>query len=299
MVDVKLIRLGVLLMPVISLAGCAAALTWDGPSEPERSHVEGSEPVVASRPLQREEYLVQSGDTMYSIAFRNQLDFRELAGWNGVGDDFLIRPGQILRLSPPPILAPTVPEDDRVNTVSIPVPPPVGRPAPLPPGPIGGGLPSAPGQIATAPVMTTPAPTRGPAPASVEAAAAPVLSAAGWTWPTAGAIERGFDPNKGSKGLFFTGKLGQPVVAAAPGRVVYSGNALRGYGELVIVKHDEVHLSAYGHNRRRLVKEGDEVKVGQMIAEMGEGPERRPLLHFEIRERGQPVNPARFLPTAR
>lgn len=294
MVDAKLIRTGLLLIAVLTLTGCAAALTWDR-SKPERSRVDGEAPTTPARPLAGDEYFVRPGDTVYSIAFRNQLDFRELAGWNNIGPDFLIKPGQILRLNPPPVVGPAVPDDDRVNTASIPVPPTPSAPAPLPPAQVGSGL----SQPDERPVATLPSPTPGAVARTPAADRSPVLSAVGWTWPTSGAIERGYAPDKGSKGLFFTGKLGQPVVAAAPGRVVYSGNALRGYGELVIIKHDEVHLSAYGHNRRRLVNEGDEVKVGQVIAEMGEGPERRPLLHFEIRERGQPVNPARFLPAAR
>lgn len=110
---------------------------------------------------------------------------------------------------------------------------------------------------------------------------------------------RGFSPNKGWKGWDFSGKVGQTVVAAAPGKVVYSGSALKGYGELIIIKHDDVRLSAYGYNRKRLVAEGDMVKGGQPIAELGLGPENRPTLHFEIRERGKPVNPSVYLPAIR
>jgi lipoprotein NlpD len=109
-------------------------------------------------------------------------------------------------------------------------------------------------------------------------------------------VVRGFDPSGGSKGLDFAGSIGQNVVAAAPGKVVYSGAALKGYGELVIIKHDDLRLSAYGYNRSRLVEEGDMVRGGQKIAELGLGPENKPILHFEIRERGQPVNPATYLP---
>jgi lipoprotein NlpD len=101
----------------------------------------------------------------------------------------------------------------------------------------------------------------------------------------------------GSKGIDISGELGQPVQAVADGKVVYSGSALKGYGELIIVKHDDTYLSAYGHNRRRLAKEGDTVRAGQTIAELGVGPEQKPLLHFEIRENGKPVDPLGYLPT--
>lgn len=107
---------------------------------------------------------------------------------------------------------------------------------------------------------------------------------------------RGFNPATGSKGLDFGGDLGQAVLAAAPGKVVYSGAALKGYGELIIIKHDDLRLSAYGYNRRRLVAEGQMVRGGQQIGELGLGPESRPILHFEIRERGQPVDPVPYLP---
>jgi lipoprotein NlpD len=128
----------------------------------------------------------------------------------------------------------------------------------------------------------------------------PITSESGgpyrWQWPTNGTVVRGYNPGAGSKGLDFSGSVGQAVVAAAPGKVVYSGSALKGYGELIIVKHDDLHLSAYGYNRTRLVNEGDMVRGGQPIAELGLGPENRPILHFEIRERGQPVDPASYLP---
>jgi lipoprotein NlpD len=135
-----------------------------------------------------------------------------------------------------------------------------------------------------------------PPPTAPAAGPAEYPSGFTWQWPTAGSILRRYAPGEGAKGIDFTGNLGQPVFAAAPGRVVYSGNALKGYGELIIIKHDEVHLSAYGYNRKRYVVEGDVVTTGQPIGELGMGPESKPLLHFEIRERGKPVNPATYLP---
>jgi lipoprotein NlpD len=118
-----------------------------------------------------------------------------------------------------------------------------------------------------------------------------------WGWPTSGRInvEFGAKPGPGT-GVLINGKAGQPIVAAAPGRVVYAGSGLIGYGQLIILKHNETYLSAYGYTSSLLVKEGQEVKKGQRIATMGEGPERKPRLHFEIRRNGQPIDPRQFLP---
>jgi lipoprotein NlpD len=269
------------------LAGLGGCLSWAPPAE--RVVIESSErpPADSLPPVAAGEYRVQPGDTVYSIAFRHAVDFRELAQWNDIRGDFLIHPGQVLRLRPPEVLRPVAPENGDVATAPIPLPPPRLPPQPLPIG----GLPGA-----TTPALPTPTPTPTPAPVVAASGAPASVSAQGWQWPTVGIVERNFSPAQGSKGLVLGGREGQPVVAAAAGRVVYSGNALKGYGELIIIKHNEVHLTAYGFNRARLVKEGDTVARGQPIAEMGQGPERKPMLHFEIRERGQPVNPMRFLP---
>ena len=118
-----------------------------------------------------------------------------------------------------------------------------------------------------------------------------------WSWPTAGRINVQFGAKPGTgTGVLINGKIGQPIVAAASGRVVYSGSGLIGYGQLIILKHNDTYLSAYGYTASLLVKEGQEVKKGQKIATMGEGPERKPRLHFEIRRNGKPVNPRPFLP---
>jgi lipoprotein NlpD len=118
-----------------------------------------------------------------------------------------------------------------------------------------------------------------------------------WAWPTRGRIDVDFGGRPGSgTGILIGGRAGQPIQAAAGGRVVYSGGGLIGYGKLIIVKHNDTYLSAYGHNSALLVKEGDAVRKGQRIATMGEGPGRQPRLHFEIRKNGQPVNPKHYLP---
>ena len=117
-----------------------------------------------------------------------------------------------------------------------------------------------------------------------------------WRWPTAGEVVRPFDAAATRRGLGIGGEVGQPVVATADGQVVYSGTALIGYGELIIIQHSGALLSAYGHNRRRLVEEGARVQAGQPIAELGLNDRDQPMLHFEIRQDGQPVDPRRFLP---
>jgi lipoprotein NlpD len=125
----------------------------------------------------------------------------------------------------------------------------------------------------------------------------PAAPSPNWEWPTNGRIISGFDGKKGSAaGLLISGKAGQPVRAAANGRVVYSGSGLIGYGQLIILKHNDTYLSAYGYNESVLVKEGEQIKKGQRIATMGEGPGLEPRLHFEIRRNGEPVDPRQYLP---
>jgi lipoprotein NlpD len=256
-----------------ALAGCAGLGSWDHPRG-WNDKVELPEP-KPSRPLKENEHLVHSGDTVYSIAFRNNLDYRELARWNEIGKDYLIYPGQILRLTaPPPPPMPKV-QTDEIESEGMDMSHETEKARPI--------TGDSPPPVETATI--TPMPGEIVEPAGFA-----------WTWPTNGTVSRGYAPGEGAKGLDFTGSIGQPVFAAAPGRVVYSGNALKGYGELIIIKHDDVHLSAYGYNRKRYVDEGDVVTVGQVIGEMGLGPENKPLLHFEIRERGRPTDPAALLP---
>lgn len=291
------------LLPAL-LAGCANPLSWGPPPQRER-HNESAALILPERPVGAGEYMVRQGDTMYSIAFRHSVDYRELAKWNGIGSDYLIRPGQVLKLAQPPRIA--LVEGDIVSHPEEESSPPPARPIALPtesigvpPPPLGQG-PSAPAArprpIAPPPIVAAAPPAPAPAPV---APPPPLTSESGgpyrWQWPVNGVVVRGYNPAAGAKGLDFTGEIGQPVYAAAPGKVVYSGSALKGYGELIIIKHDDLRLSAYGYNRTRLVNEGQMVQGGQQIAELGLGPENRPVLHFEIRERGQPVNPVPYLP---
>jgi lipoprotein NlpD len=254
-------------------------------------------------------YTVIKGDTLYSIAFRNGTDFRDLAQANGISPPYTIWPGQVLKV--PPHGAGAVPA--RVPTTVVvakaPPPPPANpgfQPVESSPPP-----PPPPAHAATAAPMVAAAST-APPPAAATAINAPpppvatpvvaggatrVAGGVKWRWPASGQLVGRFQGNAAIPGIDIAGKEGDPVVAAADGVVVYSGNGLVGYGELVIIKHNDSFLSAYGHNRKRLVTEGQQVKAGQEIAEMGSSSSSRDELQFQIRKDGSPVDPLEYLPS--
>ncbi len=254
---------------------------------------------------------VAKGDTLYGIAFRNGLDYRDLARWNGIGPPYTIRVGEQLRLTDParsiaatPAARPpatVAPASRPVTTTTAPATvtpaptavPPAGRPS----------TPATPATTSSSAASTAPAPTPAAVPATTPSAPSPPPSSAAsataagiaWRWPLAGSVLAGYvagDPAR--SGVDISGKAGGQVVAAADGEVVYSGNGLVGYGELVIIKHSPSLLSAYARNGRRLVEERAQVKAGQPIAELASG---RPVLHFEIRRNGKPINPLEYLPS--
>ncbi len=216
-------------------------------------------------------HTVRPGDTLYSIAWRYGYDYREVAGWNRINPPYRIYVGQRVLVVPTSRGARV--EERSIGTA------PAARPA----------APAAAPVPAPAKKTTQSVPLEKPS-------ARPHQSPVRWQWPTSGNLKRGFNNAASKKGIAIAGRPGQPVYAAAGGDVVYSGSGLVGYGNLVIIKHDDVFLSAYGHNRRLLVKEGTKVKPGQMIAEMGETAKDGALLHFEIRQEGKPVDPVRYLP---
>lgn len=271
---------------VVALSACAP---WQpAPVEERAPATRPQQPPFRQPPPPLHE--VQRGDTLYSIAFRYGLDWRSVAEWNRIQAPYTIRPGQELRLSAPPALAERSPPPRQTTE----------RPSALPPV----TTPSSPPAERQRAAETAPAPV--PAPRPVPQAAPPAegsvasttrsVAGVAWQWPTVGRVSRPFDPAATRRGLGISGQAGQSVVAAADGEVVYSGTALIGYGELIIIKHSETMLSAYGHNRRRLVQEGDRVRRGQQIAEMGMNERDEEILHFEIRRNGQPEDPQRFLP---
>lgn len=240
--DLEILTRAGLVALLLALAGCGpGAYRWDAA---------GQDAGVAN-PLKDRVYEVHRGDTLYSIAWRYGLDYRELAKRNGIGADYLIYPGQRLQL---------VAEERGADS---------------------------------APVSASAHP--GPSPVNVSAA---LSRSVAWQWPAKGALLSRFgDANATGKGIAIGGMPGDPVIASADGKVVYAGSGLIGYGKIIIVKHSEEYLSAYGHNETIVVREGEQVRQGDRIASMGRGPGNRPLLHFEIRLNGKAVDPLKYLPS--
>ena len=219
-------------------------------------------------------YTVKPGDTLIRIGLDNGQSHRDLVRWNNIENPNKIEVGQVLRVAPPMV------SDTAVTTRPI----------------TNSTVAAAPiGAIASAPTKASSAPA-----SPGQTASAPVASGSGdddlnWIWPSGGAVLAGFDDVK-NKGVDIGGAAGDPVVAAADGRVVYAGAGLRGYGNLIILKHNATYLTAYAHNQALMVKEDQAVKKGQKIAEMGNSDADRVKLHFEVRRQGKPVDPAKYLP---
>ncbi len=277
-------------------------------------------------------YTVKRGDTLYQIALDHGLDYKELAAWNNLENPNLIRIGQVLRVTAPGDAGGTAATGAGATTAPLKSTVPVTAAAP---GTTPSAVAPAAAASASAarnadnyksspkavkepyseqamrdvaksaqappePVATT-APAAGPRPES-QRAGAPVAADADdedkldWAWPAKGKVVVAFSETSNLKGIDIAGTAGDPVIATASGKVVYVGNGLRGYGKLVIVKHNKTWLSAYAHNREILVKEGQQVTRGQKIAEMGNTDADQVKLHFEIRRLGKPVDPTRYLP---
>lgn len=257
--DMGLMRTSLVAGCVFALAACSSTVVRE-PSPGSRST-----PVRApSVGKPGATTIVARGDTLYAIATRNGLSVSDLAAWNGLQPPYTIHPGQRLRLYP------------------------------------GSGPVQQPSSTASR-AKPSSAPRRSRSPASMQppapVVAAPAASGFPWRWPADGQLISRYVAGEPTKqGIDIAGEAGAPVRAAADGTVVYSGAGLVGYGELIIVKHDERWLSAYGHNRKRLVNEGAVVKAGQQIAEMGRSGAPRDMLHFEIRYSGKPVDPLAYLP---
>jgi lipoprotein NlpD len=356
--------------PIVDRSTAAGTKFEAARAAAERSAPAEPTAVAPAREAREGTYVVQRGDTLYSIALAFGQDFRDLARWNGLDDPSKLAVGQALRVAAPEGGAPAMAASVPIQPVSSVETRPLASAAPTPLPPVGaGGATAAPSPSAAAPSTTPPAaagvpsaaappvPSTAPSNApSTQSTGAPVVStgapmhapaptaaaglpgapgsgataagvagarppepagadiakpapapkteparaavpdpALGWAWPAAGKVVEEFHETR-NKGIDISGKEGDAVLAAGDGQVVYSGSGLRGYGNLVIVKHTDDYISAYAHNRQILVKQGQPVKRGQKIAELGKSDADTPKLHFEIRRQGKPVDPMKYLP---
>ncbi len=201
-------------------------------------------------------YMVKPTDTLYSIAWRYGLDYEEIALWNELSDPYVIHPGEQLILVEP-VNLPSKPVDDEKKLAKLPEKP----------------------NVVVKPLTDS------------------FNHTIRWQWPSKGKLINRFSiKDLDRRGIDIAGKIGQPVYAVADGKVVYSGKGLTDYGNLIIIKHDNTYLSAYAYNSKRLVREGDQVKSGMHIADIGQGKNKKPMLHFQIRKKGKPVDPLLYLP---
>ena len=234
-------------------------------------------------------YTIKPGDTLIRIGLENGQNWKDLVKWNNLENPNIIEVGQVLRVIAPG-LDPNAATARGVTTARVETRPLDAKgPAASASGAASNAVVTAAAPVAaTVPATST---TNTPAPA----AARDTDDDVNWAWPASGAVTAPFDEGK-AKGLSIGGKAGDPVLAAADGRVVYAGSGLRGYGNLIILKHNNTYLTAYAHNQALLVKEDQAVRRGQKIAEMGSSDAEAVKLHFEIRKQGKPVDPARLLP---
>ena len=299
----RIVRLGALCAVLASLAACTSVSLTRAPvveRSTQKPPVAASAPAPApaastpeAKPASGAEnagkpgyYTVKQGDTLLRIALDNGQNWRDLARWNGIDDPNHIEVGQVLHVQ--------APTDAAVASSNGVVTRPVTASGKLDVKPTDSGKPGGAASGATAAASGS---ASGP---TALATVAPPARESGedepsWAWPAKGALLSGFDDQR-SKGFDIGGKKGDPVYAAADGRVVYAGSNLRGYGNLVIIKHNASYLTVYAHNESLLVKEDEAVRKGQKIAEMGNTDADQVELHFEVRKQGKPVDPAKFLP---
>lgn len=291
-------------LAAVVAAGCSVKTGAPVVERTPEVRAAAAKPATAAKPAPRltdarpEFHTVRKGDTLYSIALDYGLDYRELAQWNEVTATSVISIGQQLRLSPPAVAAPTA-----VPLKSAPVV--QGRP--LEGGPIAGGdgsIKSQPQAVRAPYTDQTYAQMASlkPEPSPRDEPRAPSgpggEESVAWGWPASGKVVGTFSDSANQRGIRIAGKLGQPVLASAAGRVIFSGTGIRGFGKLIVIKHNNTYLSVYAHNSELLVKEGQNVAKGQKIAEMGSTDADQVRLHFEIRRLGKPVDPMKLLPPA-
>jgi lipoprotein NlpD len=302
-------------LAVLMLAGCAAVPESSGRRAPVMGYGADKKPAPTVQqapakklaPVMDSEYetvtriyIVQKGDTLFSISFLNGVDYHDVADWNKLENPAAIKVGQQLQLHIP--VAGSRPKDQPKPVMLSQAPEP-----PTKSYPKVGKLAYTAQALAQAERLQNAPPGTAVAPPPVVAAVPDKITVVKprqvddetpleWGMPTNGKLVAGFSENDNRKGVDIIGQRGQTVVASAPGKVVYSGSGLRGYGKLIIIKHNKTYLSAYAHNDKILVKEGQSVSKGQKIAEMGSTDADQVKLHFEIRRLGKPVDPAKYLP---
>ena len=315
---------GVVAALVVFSAACTMTAVREAPiedkSKPARSataapapvttapSVAPAAPVAGPREASNGTYVVQRGDTLYSIAVAFGQDYRDIARWNNLDDPTKLATGQTLRVAPPEGEGPaavvgvvTVNPSAPTETHSLePQAAPAPTPLPAPPtatNPSTNAVPT-PAPSATAPASPAVTPAPNAAPSAPPASPPPAANGAppNWQWPAKGKVVDGFNETR-NKGIDIAAKEGDAVLAASDGDVVYSGSGLRMYGNLVIVKHNDDFISAYAYNKQILVKQGQAVRRGQRIADVGKADDGQAKLHFEIRYRGKPVDPTKYLPT--
>ena len=308
LIEASALRRGALLVALTAVAGCSvtpnrapvedrspiprSTVAAASPAAPAASGAEPARAPVDSNSGKPGFYTVKAGDTLIRIGLDNGQNWKDLMRWNNLGNPNQIEVGQVIR-----IVAPGV---DPGAAMSRPVTTARVETRPLEPRPGSAIVP-----LAASASAATPSAAPGAGAASAPAAAAPAREAVAaphdadddvnWAWPAASPVSTPFDEAR-NKGLVFRGKSGDPVYAAADGRVVYAGSGLRGYGNLIILKHNPTYLTASAHNQTLLVKDDQPVKRGQKIAEMGSTDADGVQLHFEIRKQGKPIDPARLLP---
>jgi lipoprotein NlpD len=256
------------LLPLLAISALLLGCTSLGPAPVESRERFGPVPPGYHRVL--------PGETLYRISLRRGLGYHEVARWNGIKPPYHLYAGSLLRIVPPG----KQPRTKREAPPQEPVP----RPAQT--------------RVAEKrPTQSLPSARTKPHQAAKKHAKVATKDGLRWSWPLRGRMLQTFRPgDRTHEGIRISGKAGEMVLAAESGKVVYSGSGLKGYGNLIIVKHNNKYLSAYGFNRRLLVKEGDQVSRGEPIAEVGQLPGGGYGLHFEIRKNGKPVNPLRYLP---
>ena len=249
------------------IGGCTSS--WKAPVSSYSSDSSSNPPVITKGAIKGSFYRVEAGDTLYSISWRSGKDYKTLARWNGLRSPYTIYKDQLLRLKPPVSKTHSSTKTVKTTTTKQPTKAPANKP-----------------KVSSSEVAK-----------STSSSVEKYKTHLKWRWPTKGKIIKGFKAGDDSrKGIVVSGNAGQPIVAAESGKVVYSGSGLIGYGQLIIIKHNDNYLSAYGYNRKLLVSEGDWITKGKQIATMGTFNQSVPSLHFEIRKNGNPVNPLRVLP---